>query len=340
MLKTRICELLGIEYPVISAGMGVVALARLAAAVSEAGGLGTIGLAAMDAAAARDEIRAARELTARPFAVNLLIPFLQPGLIDAVIEERPAAATFFWGEPDDFRDPIRRLKAAGVKVIWQCGSADEARTAVAAGADAIIAQGVEAGGHVRGIVTTLALVPEMRDAIGDVPMAAAGGIADGRGLAAAIALGADGAVMGTRFVATEESAAHPLYKQRLLAAHASETLHTTLYDIGWPDAAHRVIRTPVVAEWERAGRPATGARPGEGAPAGTIRRRDGIDAPLVRYSVLPPAEYMDGEIEGLAFYAGESVSLVREILPAGEIVRRTVAEAEEVITRRLAPLVR
>lgn len=338
MKRTKLCELLGIEYPVISAGMGAVALARLAAAVSAAGGMGTIGLAAMSADAARAEIRAARELTSRPFGVNLLIPFIGPGLIDAVIAERPAAATFFWGAPDDFRAAIGGLKAAGVKVLWQCGAADEARAAVAAGADAIIAQGIEAGGHVRGIVTTLALVPEIRDAIGTVPMAAAGGIADGRGLAAALALGADGAVLGTRFVAAEESAAHPLYKQRLLRAHASETTHTKLFDIGWPDAAHRVLRTAVVEEWERAGRPASGARPGEGAAAGTIPRRDGIATPLVRYSVMPPAEYMEGDIEGLAFYAGESVSLVREILPACEIVRRVVAEAAAIIARRLAPL--
>jgi nitronate monooxygenase len=340
MMKTRITELLGIEHPILSAGMGVVAMARLAAAVSEAGGMGTIGLAAMDPAAARAEIRTAGDLTSRPFGVNLLIPFLEPGLIEAAIEERPAAATFFWGEPDDFRDAIRRLKDAGTKVLWQCGSAAEARAAAKAGVDAIIAQGLDAGGHVRGIVTTLALIPEVRDAIGDLPMAAAGGIADGRGLAAVLALGADGAAIGTRFAASAESAAHPLYKERLVRGHASETIHTTLYDIGWPDAAHRVLRTSVVEEWERAGRPASGSRPGEGAPAGQIRRRDGSAAPLVRYSVIPPAEYMEGDVEGLAYYAGNSVSLVREIFPAGEIVRRIVAEAEEVIAKRLAPLVR
>jgi nitronate monooxygenase len=192
---------------------------------------------------------------------------------------------------------------------------------------------------VRGIVTTLALIPEVRDAIGDLPMVAAGGIADGRGLAAVLALGADGAVFGTRFVASEECSAHPIYKSRVVTAQASETVHTKLFDVGWPDAAHRVIRTKVVEEWENAGSPAPGKRPGEGQSIGTMRGR-GIEAPLVKYAVTSAAEYIDGDVESLPFYAGESVSLVREILPAGEIVRRIAEEARSVISGRLAPLAR
>ena len=172
--------------------------------------------------------------------------------------------TLFWGDPAEH---IPACKTLGLKVIWQCGSALEAVAAKRAGADAIIAQGFEAGGHVRGVVTTFALVPEVRDAIGDLPMLAAGGISDGRGLAAALALGADGAVFGTRFLASRESSAHPIYKQAVLDAHASETIHTKLFDVGWPDAAHRVIRTPLVEDWERAGSPASPNRRG--------RRRSG-----------------------------------------------------------------
>ncbi|MDO8432923.1 MAG: nitronate monooxygenase [Candidatus Binatus sp.] len=336
MLKTRFCELFGIEYPIVSAGMGGVALAKLAAAVSEADGLGTIALAGISPSGIHDEIAAARKLTRKPIAVNLLIPFLRPGIFEALANEPIAAVTLFWGDPAEQIPPCKRL---GLKVIWQCGSAAEALAAKRAGADAIIAQGFEAGGHVRGVVTTFALIPEVRDAIGDLPMLAAGGIADGRGLAAALALGADGAVFGTRFLASRESAAHPLFKQALIAAHASDTVHTKLYDVGWPDAAHRVIRTPLFDAWERAGRPESGKRPGEGESNARIKRPD-IEVPLVRYSVMAPSDYIEGDISGLAFYAGQSVSYVHEIAPAGEIVRQIANEARDVIASRLAPLAR
>jgi NAD(P)H-dependent flavin oxidoreductase YrpB (nitropropane dioxygenase family) len=339
MLHTGICNLLKIDLPIVSAGMGGVALSRLAAAVSDAGGFGFIGLAGFSVKAIHHEIAAARELTKKPIGVNLLIPFLRPGVVEAVADEPIAAATFFWGAPADHAGSIRRLQTAGVKVIWQCGSAAEARAAAAAGVDAIMAQGLEAGGHVRGTTTTLALVPEVRDAIGDLPMLAAGGLADGRGLAAVLALGADGAVFGTRFVVARESSAHPDYKRAIIDAHAEDTLHTTLFDIGWPDAHHRVIRTPLVQAWERAGRPATGKRPGEGETAGAMRR-PGIEVPLVRYSVFPPTEYIEGDPGGLAFYAGQSCSLVTHALPAGEIVRQIAQEARAVIANRLAPLAR
>jgi nitronate monooxygenase len=336
MLKTRFCELFGIEYPIVSAGMGGIALAGLAAAVSEAGGLGTIALAGFSPNVIHDQIAAARRITAKPIVVNLLIPFLRPGIIEALANQPISAVTLFWGDPTEH---IPACKALGLKVIWQCGSADEALAAKRAGADAIIAQGFEAGGHVRGVVTTFALVPEVRDAIGDLPMLAAGGISDGRGLVAAIALGADGAVFGTRFLATPESDAHPAYKQAILSAHASDTLHTRLYDVGWPDAAHRVIRTPLVDAWERAGRPASGHRPHEGETTGRLKRTD-LDVPVVNYSVMTPSESVEGDIGGLAFYAGQSVSLVKTIAPAGEIVRKIAHEASHAIESRLVPLVR
>jgi NAD(P)H-dependent flavin oxidoreductase YrpB (nitropropane dioxygenase family) len=334
MLHTRICELFKIDLPILSAGMGTVAHARLAAAVSEAGGLGTIALAGFTLEAIASEIARARSLTDKPIAVNLLIPFMRPGSLEVLAREKVEAVTFFWGDP---AEQIPAAKKLGLTVVWQCGSADEAARAKAAGADAIIAQGFEAGGHVRGIVTTLALVPEVRDAIGDLPMLAAGGLADGRGLAAALALGANGAVFGTRFIASKESAAHPDYKQRIVAAHAAETFHTKLYDVGWPDAAHRTLRTPLVEEWERAGCPESGRRPREGLSSAKLVR-PGLELPMANYSVSPPSEDMEGDLGGLAWYAGQSVTQVREILPAGEIVRRIADEARAIIATRLAPL--
>ncbi|HZC44856.1 MAG TPA: nitronate monooxygenase [Candidatus Acidoferrum sp.] len=336
MLKTKFCELFGIEYPIVCAGMGNIALAQLAAAVSEAGGLGTLALPGFSPDAIAAEISCARKLTAKPIVVNQLIPFLQPGTFETLAEQPISAVTLFWGDPAEH---IPACKALGLKVIWQCGSALEAAAAKRAGADAIIAQGFEAGGHVRGVVTTFALVPEVRDAIGDLPMLAAGGISDGRGLAAALALGADGAVFGTRFLASSEASAHPQYKQAVLDAHASDTIHTKLFDVGWPDAAHRVIRTPIVDAWERAGMPSSPNRAGEGEAIARLRRGS-VDAPLPRYSVNPPSDSVEGDISGLPFYAGQSVSLIDKTVPAGEIVRQIATEAREVIASRLAPLAR
>jgi len=337
MLRTRICDLFGIEFPIISAGMGGIACAELAAAVSEAGGLGTLGLAAFGREGIRNEIAAAQARTRKPLAANLLVPFLRPGIVETVADTGISAVTFFWGDPRDQVEAISRLHQTGAKVIWQCGAAEEARWARDAGADAVIAQGFEAGGHVRGQVTTLALIPEVRDALPDMALIAAGGIADGRGLVAALALGADGAALGTRFLASVEAAAHPVYKERIVRSHARDTIHTTLFDIGWPDAPHRVLRTEVVDEWERAGRPKPGNRPGEGAAIVRMRRTD-VEVPLVNYSVMAPTDYTEGQIERLAFYAGQSCNLVNEILPAGEIVRRIAAEATKLIADRLSPL--
>jgi NAD(P)H-dependent flavin oxidoreductase YrpB (nitropropane dioxygenase family) len=336
-MKTRVTELFGIEYPIVSAGMGGVALAELAAAVSNAGGIGTIALAGFTPEAIQNEIAAARKLTSKPLLVNLLVPFLRPGIIETVVKEAIQGVTFFWGDPAQY---VPIAKKSGLKVIWQCGSVKEAVAARDAGADVIMAQGFEAGGHVRGIVTSLALIPAVRDAVGpDVPIIASGGFADGRGLAAALALGADAAVFGTRFLASNEVAADAKYQARILDAKAEETVHTELYDIGWPNAPHRVLRTRVVEEWERAGRPATGARPEEGKSIGTMTR-GGAEVPMVKYSVMAPTNSFDGDIEELPFYAGMSVSLVREKLAAGEIVKRIASEAREVIEVRLASMAR
>lgn len=338
MLKTRFTELFGVEYPIVSAGMGGIALAELAAAVSNAGGIGTIALAGLTPEAIQNEIAAARKLTNKPLIVNLLVPFLRPGIVETVVREPIQGVTFFWGDPAQY---VPIAKKSGIKVIWQCGSVKEAVAACDAAADVIMVQGFEAGGHVRGTVTSLALIPSARDAIGpDVPIIAAGGFADGRGLAAALALGADAAAFGTRFLASNEVAADPRYQQRILEAEAEETVHTELYDIGWPNAPHRVLRTKVVEEWERAGRPPTGKRPGEGESIGKMMIREGFELPIVKYSVTSPANSFEGDIEELPFYAGMSVSLVHELLPAAEIVKRIASEAREVIAGRLASMTR
>ena len=195
------------------------------------------------------------------------------------------------------------------------------------GVDVIVAQGWEAGGHVWGQVSTLALVPAVVDAVPSTPVVAAGGITDGRGLAAIRTLGAGAAWMGTRFVASEEAPAHPDWKARLIGAAETDTFYSSLFDVGWPDAPHRTLRNQTIDDWLAAGSPPPGTRPGEGEVLAT--RPDGSQA--VRYSSVSARDSMVGRIDDLSLWCGQGVALVKEILPAAEIVRRTVAEAEAIL---------
>jgi nitronate monooxygenase len=227
-----VLDLRSLRVPVVQAGMGFVAGHELAAAVSEAGGLGTIGCARAAVAA---EIAATRQLTGRPIAVNLLLPFLRPG--DSEAAAAADVIVTFWGTP-------RRL-AAGTW-IHQCGSVEEANAAAKAGADAVIAQGVEAGGHVRGTTPALELLEQVRSAV-KIPVLVAGGIVDAKGVQEALDAGAVAAVVGTRFLVSEESHAHAEYKQRCV--DADETVLTELFGLGWPEAPHRVIPNAATRRW-------------------------------------------------------------------------------------------
>ncbi len=209
-------------------------------------------------------------------------------------------------------------------------TAKEARHAVECGVDVVVAQGWEAGGHVRGTVATMPLIPAVVDAVGSVPVMAAGGIADGRGFAAALALGACGAWIGTRFLASNEVAIHPHYRERLLAATEDDTVYLEeLFDIGWPRAPHRVLRNSTVAAWESAGRPTTGTRPGEGEVVATSKSR----GPIVRYRSYTPGADAEGDIDALSLWAGQSVALIHKVQPAAEIVREIVSEAQTILLR-------
>ena len=201
-------------------------------------------------------------------------------------------------------------------------------TKVAAGADVVVAQGWEAGGHVWGKVSTLALVPRVVDVVAPVPVVAAGGIADGRGLAAVLALGAAGAWVGTRFLAASEAGIHPDYRRRILAAGEADTFYGTLFDRGWPDAPHRTLRNSTVEAWERTGQPASGSRPGEqDEPAS---RADGT--PINRYASSTPTATMTGNVEPLPHWAGQGVGLVTQEQTAEEIVHSLLSEAEAVLS--------
>jgi NAD(P)H-dependent flavin oxidoreductase YrpB (nitropropane dioxygenase family) len=255
MIRTPLCDVLGIDVPIGSAGMaGGTARARLAAAVSEAGGLGGLGGIYREGPEyLRQQIRLTRDLTSRPFSVNLWVYLLDvaPQFLDVCIEEGVPSVTLTFGDPGDY---AKRAKDAGLIVLHQVQTIAQAKRAAEAGVDAIIAQGGEAGGHT-GSVATMALVPQAVDVARGIPVIAAGGIADGRGFAAALALGAQGVIMGTRFVTAEEAepAAHG-HRESIIAATADDTVYTDVFDImdglRWPEGiSGRTIRTPFAQEW-------------------------------------------------------------------------------------------
>lgn len=328
MLQTAFTRLLGLQHPIMQAPMGGgISSPELAAAVSNAGGLGMLAVGGLPPDEIRAQIRRVRQLTDKPFGVNLLLPMYLPGQTEVCIEERVAVLSLFWGDPAPH---VKAAHAGGLTVMLQVGSADEARAARDAGVDVIVAQGVEAGGHVRGTTGALVLVPLLVETVRPLPVVAAGGVADGLGMAAMLTLGAAGVALGTRLLASVEAAAHPDYKQRILRARADDTVYTSLFDGGWPEAPHRVLRNSVVAEWERAGCPSPGQRPQEGEIIGQARFGD-TTFPVARYTALPASTTFTGDVEKTALYAGESCGLVNDVRPAGAIVADLARQAETVI---------
>ncbi|NOJ43046.1 NAD(P)H-dependent flavin oxidoreductase [Bradyrhizobium australiense] len=333
MLRTPLCRLLDIEVPVFAAPMGFVTGPELAAAVSNAGGLGIMSFSGNPPAVLREEIRRLRSLTGKPFGIGVLLsgphlPFPVEAAIDVCIEEQVPVLLTFWGDPTAV---ARRAKAAGVKVIDQVGSVADAERAVRAGVDAVVAQGVEAGGHVAGEVTTLALVPRVVDAVAPVPVIAAGGIADARGFVAALALGAQGVMIGTRLIATPEAYAHPIYKQKIIDTTEDQTVRTTLFGHGWPNAPHRTLRTPFVEHWLPEETRGSEQRPDE--PQIGETRIGGQLVPLLRFMGFPPTPATSGDLECMDFLAGQGVGLVQTIKPAADVVQELVNGARQIISQ-------
>jgi len=331
MLETPLCRTLGIELPIFNAGMGGgVASAALAAAVSNAGGLGVLGMGGLPAAVTREQIGRLRALTRKPFGVNVILALAEEGQVEACLEEKVPVLILFWGDPKPFVDEARRV---GTKVIFQCGSVEEAKAASAAGVDAVMIQGVEAGGHVRGTTALSICLPGVVEAVKPLPVIAAGGVADGRGLVAALDLGAEAVSIGTRFLCSDEANASRAYKERIVAASAEDTVHTLLFDIGWPNAAHRVLRNKAYTEWEAAGCPPSGKRPGEGVTFGAMTIA-GTRVELPRYHIFMPLEGFEGDMEYAALYAGQSCALVHAIEPAARIVADLAEGARAVLQSR------
>src|SRR3954452_9335664 len=323
-MRTRLCDLVGIEAPIVLAPMGGAVTPTLAAAVSDAGALGMLPLSWTSPDEIATVVEETRRLTERPFGVNLGLAWDQRERLESALTAGVRVVSFFWGDASDL---IQGARDAGAIVLVTVGTAEEGRAAAAAGADVVVAQGWEAGGHVWGTVSTLALVPRVVDAVAPVPVVAAGGIADGRGFAAVLALGAVGAWVGTRFLAASEAGIHPDYRRRILAAGEADTFYGTLFDRGWPDAPHRTLRNSTVEAWEQASRPPSGSRPGGADEAAS--RPDG--SPTTRYAASTRSPTRNGAVEPLPHWAGQGVGLVTKEEPAAEIVRTLVSEAEQVI---------
>jgi nitronate monooxygenase len=314
-VRTPVCELLGIEHPIVEAPLA--ADPRLPAAVSNAGGLGTLGLGWAEDAG--EVVRQTAALTDRPFAGNFVLAFDQHHRVDQALSAGLRVVSLFWGDPGSY---VEQVHDAGGLVMHTVGSVEEARRAVGCGVDIVVAQGWEAGGHVWSRVATLPLVPAVADAVAPVPVIAAGGIGDARGVAAVLALGAQAALLGTRFLLADEMPIHDEYRRRLLDASETDAeWYPDLYAVGWPAASHRAIHNSTAAMWEAAGRPAMGSRPHEGQ----VLAHFASGEPIVRYEPASPMVGTIGEIEPLSLWAGQSVALAKQTQPAAEIVAALVS---------------
>lgn len=308
-MKTRITELLGIEEPVIQGGMAWVAEYHLAAAVSEAGGLGIIGAASAPPEVVREQIRKVKERTSKPFGVNVMLMNPNaPEVAKVVVEEQVPVVTTGAGNPAKFTS---LWKEAGVKVIPVVASVAMAKLMVRGGADAVVAEGMESGGHI-GSTTTMALVPQVADAI-DAPVIAAGGIADGRGMAAAFMLGAEAVQMGTRFVAAKESIVHANYKEKLIKSKDIDS-EITGSSTGHPI---RVIRNKMSREYLKMEK--------EGA---TLDELEQLTLGSLRKAV------MDGDVVNGSLMAGQIAGMIQDELSCKEIITSIVSEAERLMNRK------
>ncbi len=311
-MRTALCDLVGIDVPVIQAGMSIFTSPELAASVSDAGGLGSLGAWRRPADQLRRELAELRETTRRPFAVNHVVPDLDPAGFEITLELAPAVVSFAL---DDAGELMKRVHGAGSLVMQQVSTVQQAVVAVEHGADIVVAQGGEAGGY-GGSVATLALVPQVVDAVRPVPVVAAGGIADGRGLAAALMLGAAGVNLGTRFLASQEAPIGPTWKQAILTSPSEAWVQVDFVNDLSPNPGAtgygtrlRTLRTEYTEKWEQ--------------------RRDELRAdPAAALAEFEAAE-AEGRLEELFSVGGQCAGLVTEILPAAEIVRRIAAEAEE-----------
>ncbi|MCC6177484.1 MAG: nitronate monooxygenase [Chloroflexi bacterium] len=322
MLRTKLTERLAIEHPIVLGGMGSGTSPALVAAVSAAGGLGILGATSLTPSAIAEQAAEIRSRTSRPFGLNLLLFRAEEERFAAMLAARPAVMSFAWSWPEqDLAAYFRRAHDAGATVMHMVSELPEAVRAVEAGADTIVAQGTEGGGHV-GLMGTLPLVAMVARAVAPVPVLAAGGVADGRGLAASLALGAEGVLLGTRFLATNEAPIPTPFKNAIIASDGHDTLVTDVPDVAvgqiWPGAYVRVRRNRFVERWI-----------GRGGELRKRRAEVAIELQRARQSE---------DVEESPLLFGQTAGLIDAIEPAGDLVRRIAAEAEAILRDRLPSL--
>jgi len=319
MIETGFTRLVGCTVPIQLAGMGAIVSPELAAAVSEAGALGQISFVQTDPAVAKQRLDRLEQLTRKPYGVNLLLPYVDPEIL-MMASRRARVVDFFWGDPDP--DLVEQVHAEGALASWQVGSVREAISAEKAGCDFISAQGIEAGGHLRGQLSLLPLLEGVLDAV-SVPVLASGGIGSARSIAAVLQAGAAGVRMGTRFIAAAESNAHPEYVEALIEAGAEDSVLTTLFEVDCPmcPATHRVVRSAL--------------KLAEGLPDRPLGEMEvsGSHYPIPRFFGFPPTRQMTGRIAAMACYAGQSVAAIHGVQPAGEIVAELVSGTQNLLER-------
>ena len=338
MLRTRITEQYGLKVPFINAGMAFIATVPLVRAVCTAGGMGMLGATAMPPDVLEAALRDIKAAHPACFGVNFIARFSGIEHIDVCVREKVPVVAFFWDEPPD--EWLSRLRAAGSHIWFQVGSLDEAKTALERGAQGLIVQGSEGGGHNRAAAGTFSLLPAVIDAVPSVPVVAAGGIADGRTVAAALALGADAVWVGTRLLASFEAYAHPQYKDRVVAAGVADTARHLIFGPEFPDASTRGLRNRIVREWEGRDQPPPYKVVSESeTPVIGQAGFYGQQFPMQRFCGFPPTPEFSGDLEEMSLLAGESVGQSKRLMSAASIVDEMISGAEAVIRKRLGSMV-
>jgi NAD(P)H-dependent flavin oxidoreductase YrpB (nitropropane dioxygenase family) len=324
MFHTPICDLLGIRHPIVLGGMGSATSPKLVAAVSNAGGLGTLGTSTLSSEQITSAARAIRESTDKPFGINHLLFRMRDEDYAATLAARPAVVAFAWARRDqNLRSYFDRARGIGSKVMYMASTRPEAVRAAEAGADVLVAQGTEGGGHV-GWMATSVIVPMVVSAVAPLPVLAAGGIADGRGLVASLALGAEGVLLGTRFLATPEAPIHENFKQAIVASDGHDTILTEIHDLAsgqvWPGAMARVQRNAALERF--------------------LGRDWFVRENQQEVSSALADARKAGDVHNTTLLFGQDAGLIDSVAPAAEIIETMVAEADEIVRRRLSGLLR
>ena len=324
-MKTKMTELFDLEAPIAQAPMGRCAPPEMAAAVANAGGLGMLGVSWDSLETIESHIKRVSELTDKHIAMNFCLQMDQRERITFALKNGVKIISLFWGDPTPFVDEI---KSHGAKLIVSVGSIKNAERAIRAGADALCAQNHEAGGHVYSKVGGFSLTAGVVEVAEDRPVIAAGGITNGRGLASALALGADGVWLGTRFLLSNEAQGHPKYIDVLKNAGHDATVVTELFDLSWPNAPHRIIPNSTYNVWLN-----KDCKKGESRPGSSDVVAYRGDKPIYRYDEAGPTVDIKGDIEAMPLYAGQGVGLINDIKPVATIVSDIMSEAKETLSQ-------